>query len=256
MNAQSQIPELKQIRIGRGIDNDLVLSFPNISRTHATITICGPTVYLIEDSDSKNGTYVNGERIKRKIIGDEDTLILATNEFQARDLIQSFIKLESKKHKSDPLDFTEEFAALKSIYEEFIENKKSAKDKEKSVRKWAVIAASTIGVGALIASGGGIAPLLASWGLSSAATTAAAGVAGPSITTAIVSTLSSTGLGMLIPTLASDMLSVEEKIEIFTKELKKVYRCPKCKRPFGTTDYEDLYAQKRCNNNCKAIWVK
>ncbi len=251
MATPKQNIELEQITIGRGTDNKIVLTPQNISRNHAILTICGPTVYLIEDLDSKYGTFVNGERIKRKLIADEDKLTLATNDYQVQEILSVAIQSKNNKLKADPLDFTEEFAALKTIYEEFIEQKKSVKEKEKSVKKWAVIAASSLGVGALIASGGGIAPLM---GIVSAA--AATGTGGGITAAAILATLSSSGLGMLVPTMASNILSTEEKIEAFTRELKKVYRCPNCKRPFGTTDYEDLYIQKKCNSTCKAIWVK
>src|SRR5439155_15092162 len=48
--------------LGRQSDNDLVLIDNRISRRHARI-VQGEAGYLLEDVDSRHGTYVNGERI-------------------------------------------------------------------------------------------------------------------------------------------------------------------------------------------------
>jgi len=54
-------------RIGRGLDNDVVLSDPTTSRHHARLFVDGGSIY-IEDLRSMNGTYVGGERVKSSII--------------------------------------------------------------------------------------------------------------------------------------------------------------------------------------------
>jgi pSer/pThr/pTyr-binding forkhead associated (FHA) protein len=45
--------------IGRGIDADVRLTLPDISRRHCRVFI-GPEGRMIEDMDSLNGTFLNG----------------------------------------------------------------------------------------------------------------------------------------------------------------------------------------------------
>jgi pSer/pThr/pTyr-binding forkhead associated (FHA) protein len=53
----------KPLVIGRANDNDLILkNMPSVSRRHAEIYQLAGLVY-IEDLNSTNGTYVNGQRI-------------------------------------------------------------------------------------------------------------------------------------------------------------------------------------------------
>ncbi len=51
------------VTIGRSPDNDLVLSHPSISRSHAKIERKGEHKFLITDMGSMNGTFVNGQQI-------------------------------------------------------------------------------------------------------------------------------------------------------------------------------------------------
>jgi pSer/pThr/pTyr-binding forkhead associated (FHA) protein len=54
---------MKEIRIGRHPDNDVILSENTVSKFHAILLIDGDT-YIINDLNSRNGIYVNGTRIK------------------------------------------------------------------------------------------------------------------------------------------------------------------------------------------------
>src|SRR5438105_3133145 len=49
-------------RIGRGFDNDIVITDESVSRRHARITVAGGNIY-IEDIGSANGVFVGQERI-------------------------------------------------------------------------------------------------------------------------------------------------------------------------------------------------
>ena len=53
--------------LGRGEDCDFVLPYPMVSLRHAKITVCNQTGITVDDLGSSNGTFVNGERIIRKI---------------------------------------------------------------------------------------------------------------------------------------------------------------------------------------------
>ncbi|SOX55446.1 ABC transporter ATP-binding protein, partial [Mycobacterium ahvazicum] len=59
------------IGIGRGTHNDVVLDDLLVSRHHAVLRRSGQQWELV-DSNSANGTYVNGHRIARAIIGPND----------------------------------------------------------------------------------------------------------------------------------------------------------------------------------------
>lgn len=69
--------------IGRAEPAGLIIPNPNISRRHAQLT-AGAQGYEIEDLNSSNGTFVNGERLQglRKLV-DGDTLLLG-NEIELR----------------------------------------------------------------------------------------------------------------------------------------------------------------------------
>jgi pSer/pThr/pTyr-binding forkhead associated (FHA) protein len=48
--------------LGRGTGADIVIADEAVSRVHASVRVDGQTVVL-EDQESSNGTFVNGERI-------------------------------------------------------------------------------------------------------------------------------------------------------------------------------------------------
>ena len=59
--------------IGRDPRNELVLSDEQVSRQHAQIR-CEPEGFVIYDLNSKNGTYVNGQRVSRCPLHDGDEI--------------------------------------------------------------------------------------------------------------------------------------------------------------------------------------
>lgn len=65
--------------IGRGRDCDIAVSDPNASRQHAEIRHIGLDYFLV-DLGSTNGTYVNGQRIRRHAIADGDRITIGTTE--------------------------------------------------------------------------------------------------------------------------------------------------------------------------------
>jgi pSer/pThr/pTyr-binding forkhead associated (FHA) protein len=63
--------------IGRGTDCDLVLPERQVSREHVKIKLIGDT-YYVEDLDSKNGTWVNGQQLKgERTLKDGDEIQIA-----------------------------------------------------------------------------------------------------------------------------------------------------------------------------------
>lgn len=55
-----------RVRIGRTTDNDVVLADnPEVSRAHAQLEAAGAGWMVVDDGMSRNGTFVNGERVRR-----------------------------------------------------------------------------------------------------------------------------------------------------------------------------------------------
>ncbi|MGH7269803.1 MAG: DUF4388 domain-containing protein [Polyangiaceae bacterium] len=68
----------KPIIVGRSSDLDMVLVEDMVSRKHAKIVKQGDQIW-IEDLGSTNGTFVNGEKIKRARLKEGDRLLIGTS---------------------------------------------------------------------------------------------------------------------------------------------------------------------------------
>jgi len=60
-----------QIRIGRHFEQDIVLDNPEVSREHTLLRRDGEE-YIAEDLKTANGTFVNGEPIRSKVLAPND----------------------------------------------------------------------------------------------------------------------------------------------------------------------------------------
>ena len=69
----------KVIHIGRAEDNQIIVAKQTVNKYHARIIIENEKAYL-EDNNSLNGTYVNGQKISEKILlNTDDKISLADN---------------------------------------------------------------------------------------------------------------------------------------------------------------------------------
>ena len=73
-----QVAPDKQVIVGRSSDLDMVLVEDMVSRRHAKIALQGEAVW-IEDLGSTNGTFVNGEKIKKAKLKEGDRLLIGTS---------------------------------------------------------------------------------------------------------------------------------------------------------------------------------
>jgi len=73
--------ELKNgtLRIGRAADNDIQLNDPTVSAHHAKIVTVMRNCY-IEDLDSKNGLFINGERVVVQALEEDDVISIGQHE--------------------------------------------------------------------------------------------------------------------------------------------------------------------------------
>ena len=67
-----------EVVIGRSSELDLVLVEDMVSRKHAKVTL-GPVGVSIADLGSTNGTFVNGEKVRRAELKEGDRILIGTN---------------------------------------------------------------------------------------------------------------------------------------------------------------------------------
>jgi hypothetical protein len=72
------LPDGAEILIGRESDLDIVLQEDMVSRKHAKVTVRGEEIQ-ISDLGSTNGTFVNGQKVKRAQLGAGDRVLVGTS---------------------------------------------------------------------------------------------------------------------------------------------------------------------------------
>ena len=72
------LPETGEIVIGRSSELDMVLVEDMVSRRHAKITVTTGQIFL-QDLGSTNGSFVNGEKIKRARLNEGDRILIGTS---------------------------------------------------------------------------------------------------------------------------------------------------------------------------------
>lgn len=71
------------ITVGRDPRSRLYIDNPSVSREHARF-ILTPGGCVLEDGGSANGTFVNGQRVARTLVGDEDQVQMGKFTLRAR----------------------------------------------------------------------------------------------------------------------------------------------------------------------------
>lgn len=95
-----------QLLIGRKVDADIFLDDKMVSHAHARIEKldkpeqAGGAEYAIEDLNSTNYTFVNGEKITRVLLSHEDTIRIGKHIFKFIDETSAQEDKTTKLHKS------------------------------------------------------------------------------------------------------------------------------------------------------------
>ncbi|MDR1646363.1 MAG: FHA domain-containing protein [Tannerellaceae bacterium] len=212
-----------RIKIGKANDNDYVVNNPYVSRHHAQLSREPGGCLLLEDLDSANGTFVNEIQIMKKRITPTDTVRLGG----------AFILNISEVLKSRN-DYSNEFAALKVIYDTYIEQKiKIQSSNQFKTRLFQSLPFALPGVIGVVFGfmGKGSSTLL-----------------GISLFVAVCAPTMGIYLG------AKQSAKIPRQLQDLANQFKIDYVCPKCGTFLGELPWESLANKKQCPS-CKAKWV-
>ncbi|MEZ4905170.1 MAG: FHA domain-containing protein [Spirosomataceae bacterium] len=109
---------MQVILIGRGtqpVAGQVVLNSRGVSGQHAKAVIDShKNTIVLEDLGSTNGTFVNGFRIKRKNISHNDVIMIADQRLSLQQIFDA-----SRSMRSDPNDYSVEFAKLQDVWDKY-----------------------------------------------------------------------------------------------------------------------------------------
>ena len=214
------------VRIGKAADNDYVVSDPYVSRYHARLGRDESGVLYIEDTDSANGVFVNGDRIVRKKITLSDQVFLGDRYLLN---VLSVLKFDN--------DYSEEFETLKNVYAKYIKEKiRIQSSNQFKTRLFQSIPFAVIGLVGLTI-----------------------GVLGKGNSSVFIISLA---LAICVPTIgiylaARQSAKIPEQLQYLANQFKIDYVCPKCGAFLGEVPWESLLNKKQCPvNSCRAKWAK
>ena len=240
------------IKIGKEVEGNNILIVPSncklVSRKHATLS-WHDGVATIEDNESTNGTYVNGKRVAKSKVTENDIVWLGGkggDECFQLDMKKIFDSCRNAEKKART-DYTKEFEDLKRVYMDYqaevAELKKKTTQSSQLPKMLASLIPAVAGLIFFLATLGSDNPQMGNIRIGIMLSgTAISGVVGV--------------LTMGKNNAISEKMN-EEITEIQIKYQKK-YCCPKCgmKYPF-TTHWKKLEAEGKCPNpKCDAQFVK
>lgn len=213
------------ITIGKANDNEYVVNDPSVSRHHAQLTYEEEGHWILEDLGSTNGTFVNGIQIARKQVTSKDVIKLG----------DSYVLNLAEVLKANN-DYSEEFAALKQVYDNYIQAKikiqSSNQFKTRLLQSLPFALPGIIGV--LIGFSGKGSPAL--------------------FAISLFITICAPTVGIYWG--AKQSAKIPKLLQDLTNQFKIDYVCPKCGTFLGEIPWESLRNRKHCPvSSCKAKWV-
>ena len=212
------------VKIGKAPDNDCIVDDLYVSRHHAILQGAAQGEYFLEDLDSANGTYVNGQKIRRKKLNATDIILLGNNYSISLSEI-----LNSKNNYSG------EFENLLSVYENY-QNQKiriqtSNQFKARLIQTLPFIFPGLLGI---------------TLGLSGIPNS---GILIISIIISVAAPVTGIVIGArLVSKTPAQLYELAEQFKID-------YVCPRCGTYLGEIPWQSLKNKGFCSNpNCKAQW--
>lgn len=214
------------IKIGKTDDNDFVINDSHVSRHHAQLSRQGNEPLLLEDLGSTNGTFVNGIQILKKHV-------VATDHIKLGD--------KYELHVSDILkydnDYSEEFAKLKMVYDDYIQAKiKIQSSNQFKTRLFQTLPFAIPGIIGVVI-----------------------GFLGKGSQELFLISLSITIIAPMIGIYlgAKQSAKIPRQLQEIANQFKIDYVCPKCGTFLGEIPWESLCNRKHCPvSSCRAKWVK
>lgn len=213
------------ITIGKANDNEYVVNDPSVSRHHARLTYEEEGHWILEDLGSTNGTFVNGIQIARKQVTSKDVIKLGDS------YVLNLVEVLKANN-----DYSEEFAALKQVYDNYIQAKikiqSSNQFKTRLLQSLPFALPGIIGV--LIGFSGKGSPAL--------------------FAISLFITICAPTVGIYWG--AKQSAKIPKLLQDLTNQFKIDYVCPKCGTFLGEIPWESLRNRKHCPvSSCKAKWV-
>lgn len=120
---------MKFLTIGSAAENTLVIEDPSVSSVHCRLSLTEHGTMLVQDLDSRFGTFVNGRPIVQKEITPEASLTLGSFHLETRLLFNLFlyhkppqgISWEEFRKQEEAI---EAFGKLEKVYLTFMDDKK------------------------------------------------------------------------------------------------------------------------------------
>ncbi len=213
------------IKIGKENDNDYIVNDPHVSRHHALLIREKDGLLYLEDLHSTNGTFVNGSQVRKKRISLTDDIKLG-NAYTLN--IPEVLKSNN--------DYSEEFAALKEVYNKYITEKVRIQSSNQfKTRLFQALPFALPGViGVIIGFLGKGSPLFL----------------GISLFVAVCAPTIGIYLG------AKQASKIPQQLQDLSNQFKIDYVCPKCGTFLGEIPWESLANRKHCPIiSCKAKWI-
>ncbi len=240
-----------EIKIGREVEGAMVHRVPStytkVSRRHATL-FWHDGIVTLEDNESSNGTFVNGKRIAKTKVTENDTVWLggdnAGSECYPLDLKSIFASCREAE-TAQRTDYTQEFARVKQAYinyqEEVSRLKKQATKKSQMPKLLASLIPAVLGLVFFLATLGSDNPNMMNIRIGiMVGGTAISGIVG--------------AITMGKSSAVNEKMS-EEITELQIK-YQKEYKCPKCGKDFNmNTHWKKLAAAGKCPHGCGARFV-
>lgn len=214
------------IRIGKAGDNDFVINDPYVSRYHAQLGRDENGFLYIEDMDSANGIFVNGDRIIKKKVLLSDHIVLG-DRYQLN--LSEVLKFDN--------DYSEEFETLKDVYAKYVKEKiRIQSSNQFKTRLFQSIPFAVIGIAGLVIG------FLGKGNNSVFAVSLVLAVCAPTI-------------GIYLG--ARQSAKIPEQLQHLANQFKIDYVCPKCGTFLGEIPWESLLNKKQCPvGSCRAKWMK